>query len=232
MKKSFSIFARNLLGPVVKRFCIEEVRGKENIPQDTNFILAPNHQSYFDHFFVPFPIKEKLEKVHFIGKLESKWQTLQWGWFYRLAETIPINRKTADKRKVLDKAIEVLKRGGIIIIYPEGKRNKKKELLPGKTGVAELALKSGLPVIPLGLIYKDNKPPRLPVRLNIGQPLYFRKCENRQNFTEAHKEDLCARYREITDKIMREIAKLSEKSYAPLEVLGRKNFQEIFSTGR
>ena len=201
MKKIFSIFARNLVGPIFKRFFIEEVKGQENIPQNTTFILALNHQSYFDHFFVPVPIKEKLEKVHFIGKLESKWQTLQWGWFYWLTETIPINRKAEDKRRVLDKALEVLKREEIIIIYPEGARNKKRELLPGKTGVAELAIKSGAPVIPLGLIYKDNKPPALPVRLNIGQPLYFGKNENCQNL------------REITDEIMREIAKLSGKSY-------------------
>jgi len=133
--------------------------------------------------------------------LDSKWQALQWGWFYWLAETIPINRKAEDKRRVLDKALEVLKKGGIIIIYPEGKRNRKKELFEGKTGVAELAVKSGAPVIPLGLIYKNNNPPRLPVRINIGRPLYFRKSENCQNL------------REITDKIMREIAKLSEKTY-------------------
>ena len=201
MKKIFSVFARNLVGPIFKRFFIEEVKGQENIPQNTTFILALNHQSYFDHFFVPVPIKEKLEKVHFIGKLENKWQILQWGWFYWLTETIPINRKAEDKRRVLDKALEVLKRGEIIIIYPEGTRNKKRELLPGKTGVAELAVKSGVPVIPLGLIYKDNKPPALPVRLNIGQPLYFGKNENCQNL------------REITDEIMREIAKLSGKTY-------------------
>jgi len=201
MKSTFAILARNLLGPTIKRFFIEEVKGQENIPQDTNFILASNHQSYFDHFFVPFPIRDRLERVRFIGKLDSKWQALQWGWFYWLAETIPINRKAEDKRRVLDKALEVLKKGGIIIIYPEGKRNRKKELFEGKTGVAELAVKSGAPVIPLGLIYKNNNPPRLPVRINIGRPLYFRKSENCQNL------------REITDKIMREIAKLSEKTY-------------------
>jgi len=201
MKSTFAILARNLLGPTIKRFFIEEVKGQENIPQDTNFILASNHQSYFDHFFVPFPIRDRLERVRFIGKLDSKWQALQWGWFYWLTETIPINRKAEDKRKVFDKALEVFKKGGTIIIYPEGKRNRKKELLEGKTGVAELTVKSGAPVIPLGLIYKDNNPPRLPVRINIGRPLYFGKSENCQNL------------REITDEIMREIAKLSEKTY-------------------
>jgi 1-acyl-sn-glycerol-3-phosphate acyltransferase len=200
MKKPFAIFARNFLGPLIEKF-IEEVKGKENIPKDTNFILAPNHQSYFDHFFVPFPIVDRLEKIRFIGKMDSRWQALQWAWFYWLAETIPINRKAEDKRKVLDIALEVLKGGGIIVIYPEGKRNKEKELLEGKTGVAELAVRSGKPVIPLGLIYKDNHPPQLPVRINIGQPLYFKRNDDNQNL------------KEITDKIMREIAKLSEKIY-------------------
>ena len=118
MKKPFSVFARNVLGPLIEKFCVEEIKGQENIPEDTNFILASNHQSYFDHFFVPLPIRDRLEKVSFIGKLDSKWQALQWGWFYWLAETIPINRKAEDKRKVLDKALKVLKRGGIIIITP------------------------------------------------------------------------------------------------------------------
>jgi len=185
----------------MEKFCIEEVKGQENIPKDTNFILTPNHQSYFDHFFVPFPLKDRLEKIHFIGKMEGKWQAFQWDWLYWLTETIPINRKAEDKRKVLDIALEVLKGGGIVIIYPEGTRNRKKELLKGKTGVAELAVKSEAPVIPLGLIYKNNNPPALPVCLNVGKPMYFRKSKNYQNLWE------------ITDKIMREIAKLSEKTY-------------------
>lgn len=201
MKKLFAVFAKYLLAPAIRKFCIGEVKGQEYIPKKGSFILAPNHQSYFDHFFVPYVVKERLEKTRFIGKMDSKWQAIQWGWFYWLAETIPINRKSVHKRKVLEKALQVLKKGGIIIIYPEGTRNRKGELLRGKTGVAELAIRSGAPVIPIGLIYKDAKPPSLPVVLNIGRPLYFQKNKNYSNL------------REITDSIMRELARVAGKPY-------------------
>lgn len=201
MKRPFTILARLIIKPLLEKFAIKEIKGLENIPKEGSLILAPNHQSYFDHFFIPYLVKERLEKVSFIGKMDSHWQALQWGWFYWLTETIPLNRKAKDRRKVLDKALEVLRKGGIIIIYPEGTRNKKRELLPGKTGVAELAIRSGAPVIPIGLIYKDHQPPSLPVIINVGQPLYFRQVENSPTL------------REITDKIMEKLAELSGKPY-------------------
>jgi len=200
MKPAFCFCARKFIAPVLENF-VEEIRGKENIPQDTNFILASNHQTNLDHLFVPLPIKDKLEKAHFIGKMDNIFQFLLAGWFYCLAETIPVNRKAKDKRKVLEKAIEALKKGQIIIIYPEGTRNRKKILLTGKTGAAELAIRSGVPIIPMGVIYKDHKPRKFPLRLNIGEPMYF-------------KEELgYEKLKEVTDKIMREISFLSEKTY-------------------
>lgn len=201
MKKYFSIFTRNVWVPIIKNYWIKEINGLENIPKEKNFIIAANHQTFIDHIFVGLPIKDRLEKAHFIGKLESFSQILMWGWFYWLADTIPIDRKSQDKRKVLDKAVEALKKGEIIIIYPEGHRNKNKELLTGKTGVAELTMRSQVPVIPMGIIYKDHKPPKFPVIINIGKPLIFSEDLNRDNL------------RKVTDEIMKEIASLSEKIY-------------------
>lgn len=201
MKPAFCFCARKFIAPIIELF-VEEIKGKENIPQDTNFILASNHQTNLDHLFVPLPIKDRLEKTHFIGKMDNLLQLLLAGWFYWLAETIPVNRKAKDKRKVLEKAIEALKKGQIIIIYPEGTRNRKKNLLSGKTGVAELAIRSGVPIVPMGVIYKDHKPKKFPLRLNIGEPMYF-------------KEELSyEKLKEVTDKIMREISFLSEKPYS------------------
>jgi 1-acyl-sn-glycerol-3-phosphate acyltransferase len=200
MKPAFCFFARKFVAPIIE-FFVEEIKGKENIPQDTNFILASNHQTNLDHLFVPLPIKDKLEKAHFIGKQDNVLQFLLASWFYWLAETIPVNRKAKDKRKVLEKATEALKNGQIIIIYPEGTRNRKRELLLGKTGAAELAVRSGVPVVPMGVIYKDHRPRHFPLCLNIGKPLYFKEGLDYENL------------REITDKIMREISFLSGKPY-------------------
>jgi 1-acyl-sn-glycerol-3-phosphate acyltransferase len=201
MKQGFCFCARKFAAPVIELF-VEEIKGRENIPQNTNFILAVNHQSNLDHLFIPLPIKDKLEKTHFIGKRDNIFQFLLIGWFYWLAETIPVNRKAKDKRKVLEKALEALKNGQIIIIYPEGTRNRKKNLLTGRTGAAELAIRSGRPIVPVGIIYKNHKPRNLPLRINVGKPLYFKETLSYKNLKEA------------TDKIMREISFLSEKPYS------------------
>jgi 1-acyl-sn-glycerol-3-phosphate acyltransferase len=209
MKTFLVIFSKIFLKPIVEHF-LEKVEGLENIPKDKNFILAPNHESYFDHFFVPYLVKDRLKKIHFIGKLESKWDALRWGWWYWLAETIPINRKAKDKRKVLEKALDFLKKGEIIIIYPEGTRNKSNTLLLGKTGVAELAIKSGLPVIPVGLKYRPSWQEKerflfnKKITLKAGQPLYFSSKNDSENPFYL---------REVTNKIMREISKLTGKEY-------------------
>jgi 1-acyl-sn-glycerol-3-phosphate acyltransferase len=200
MKQGFVLFAKKCLVPVLRPF-IKEIKGAENIPSDTNFILAANHQSNFDHFFIPFPLKDRLKKVHFIGKMDNILQFLFAGWFYWLAETIPVNRKAKDKRKVLEKALDVLEKGEAVIIYPEGTRNKEKNIMEGKTGAAELAIRSGKPVLPAALIYNGNKPRNFPVSINIGKQIVFDKKE------DFDYEDL----RIATDKIMEEIYFLSGK---------------------
>lgn len=199
MKPAFCFFSRKVLKPIFSPH-IEEIKGLENIPKDTNFILAANHQSNLDHFFVPFPLEDRLEKVHFIGKRDNILEFLVASFFYWIAETIPVNRKAKDKRKVLEKAVETLKRGGIIIIYPEGTRNRKKEILEGKTGAAEMAIRSGVPIVPVALIYKNQEPRRLPLRIKVGKPLYFKQEMDYENLREA------------TDKMMKEIYLLSERS--------------------
>jgi 1-acyl-sn-glycerol-3-phosphate acyltransferase len=199
MKPAFCFFARKVLKPIFSPH-IEEIKGLENVPKDTNFILAANHQSNLDHFFVPFPLEDRLEKVHFIGKRDNILEFLVASFFYWIAETIPVNRKAKDKRKVLEKAVETLKKGGIIIIYPEGTRNRKKEILEGKTGAAEMAIRSGVPIVPVALIYKNQEPRRLPLRIKVGKPLYFKQEMDYENLREA------------TDKMMKEIYLLSERS--------------------
>jgi len=199
MKPAFCFFARNFLKPVLSPH-IEEMTGFENVPKDTNFILVANHQSNLDHLFVPFPVESSLEKVHFIGKRDNLLEFLVASFFYWIAETIPVNRKSKDKRKVLEKAVETLKKGGIIIIYPEGTRNRKKKILEGKTGAAEMAIRSGVPVVPMALIYKDQEPRRLPLRIKVGKPLYFKQKLDYKSLREA------------TDRIMKEIYFLSERN--------------------
>ena len=134
--------------------------------------------------------------VHFIGALDSFkiFLITGGGLLYYLSDTIIINRKDKEKKKkALKKAVEYLKKGKIVVIYPEGDTNKKNYLLRGKVGVALLAKESSVPVVPLG-IKKEKK-----VILKVGKPLFFdQKKDSLESFTF---------------KVMKEISKLCQKPY-------------------
>ena len=125
------------------------VEGREHIPADGPVILAANHQSFCDSFFLPLVVKRR---VTYVAKAEyfDSWKT---AWFFRAAGQIPMNRSGGDaSQRALDTATEVLQGGGVLAIYPEGTRAPDVRLHKGKTGVARLGLGCGVPVVPVGLV--------------------------------------------------------------------------------
>jgi 1-acyl-sn-glycerol-3-phosphate acyltransferase len=125
------------------------VEGGEHIPTDGPVILAANHQSFCDSFFLPLVVKRR---VTYVAKAEyfDSWKT---AWFFRAAGQIPMNRSGGDaSQRALDTATEVLQGGGVLAIYPEGTRSPDVRLHKGKTGVARLSLGCNVPVVPVGLI--------------------------------------------------------------------------------
>ena len=195
--------------PIV-RLWIKYINGLENIPKKGSFIIAANHTSYMDHFFMGYVIVPNLnKKLHFLAKKEH-FKGLQKLW-HDYAGAIPIDRQLGGK-KALKWAIKGLDEGKIIGIYPEGTRSLTGKLQRAKTGVARLALLSGVPVIPVGLIGtfeilpKGKYMPKLrKAAMNIGKPMHFDEYYNKK----INKRIL----REITTKIMKEIAKLCKQKY-------------------
>ena len=125
------------------------VEGREHIPTDGPVILAANHQSFCDSFFLPLVVKRR---VTYVAKAEyfDSWKT---AWFFRAAGQIPMNRSGGDaSQRALDTATEVLQSGGVLAIYPEGTRSPDVRLHKGKTGVARLSLGCNVPVVPVGLV--------------------------------------------------------------------------------
>jgi len=124
------------------------VEGREHIPTEGPVILAANHQSFCDSFFLPLVVKRR---VTYVAKAEyfDSWKT---AWFFRAAGQIPMNRSGGDaSQRALDTAAEVLRGGGVLAIYPEGTRSPDVRLHKGKTGVARLSLGCNVPVVPVGL---------------------------------------------------------------------------------
>ncbi|MDD3170237.1 MAG: lysophospholipid acyltransferase family protein [Candidatus Paceibacterota bacterium] len=215
MNKFLSILAKIFLAPIVNVVFIKEVRGLENFPK-TNFILAPNHQSYLDIIVCAYLCVPG--KFTFIGQVDKGKGVIGFlrDVLYSLAGVIPLNRKDEDsKKQAFSKAIKALKQGYSLIIYPEGKRSETGEVQKGKWGVAKLFLQTGVPVVPLGMRGAfEIMPPRgkvkikRVVKLNAGKPIFFKEAlEKAKNLNEDSEEykNLCM---DITDKIMEEIKKL------------------------
>jgi len=202
MKKIFIFFCKFTVFPFL-RFFLKEVKGKDNIPFKNNFILVSNHIDGVDHWFLLLLLQERMEKLHFIGAMDSVKIFFQSALLYYLSDTIVINRKNIKRKDLVERVMGYLKKGEIIIIYPEGGTNKEATLLKGKTGMAEIAIKSGLPIVPVGILREENSRKRI---IKIGKPLFFKKSSQNNIRYELL-------LREATDTLMRAISKLCGKPY-------------------
>lgn len=187
-----------------------EVTGIENIPDDGPAVLCPNHLAAIDSFVLPAVLPRG---IRYVGKAEylDDWKTKK---LFPALGMIPIDRRGGDHASAaLDAARQVLDLGGLFGIYPEGTRSRSGKLHKGHTGAARLAIESGAPIVPIGLIgTPDIQPPgqSMPnffrsVRINIGKPIEVGRYRHRIGDR--------AVYREVIDEVMFEIQSLSEQEY-------------------
>jgi 1-acyl-sn-glycerol-3-phosphate acyltransferase len=202
-----------VLKPLLKALYRIRVEGLENVPKKGPAILAANHLSFLDSFFIPLVVKRR--KVTYLAKADyfKKWKT---AWFFKSAGQISCERGGGDKsQQSLEIALDVLEEGNLLGIYPEGTRSPDGYLYRGRTGVARLALAANVPVVPVGLIGtekvmpKNKKLPRLWGRIEVvvrfGEPLDFSRYEGKQKDRFA--------LRSVTDEIVYEIMQLSGQEY-------------------
>jgi 1-acyl-sn-glycerol-3-phosphate acyltransferase len=219
-----------VLTPVL-RVCFRPwVEGGENIPATGPAILASNHLSFSDSFFLPLVVPRKItflaKSDYFTGRgVKGK---LTKGFFAGVGQ-VPIDRSGGSASDgALTTGMRVLSSGKLLGLYPEGTRSPDGRLYRGKTGIARMALKSGVPVIPIAMINTDvvqptgKLIPRLGrVGIKVGRPLDFSRY--------AGMEDDRFVLRSITDEIMYELMTLSDQEYvdtyaasAKADLLARK----------
>jgi 1-acyl-sn-glycerol-3-phosphate acyltransferase len=219
------------LGPWLKLVFRPQVEGAENVPASGPAILASNHLSYADWLFMPLTLPRR---VTFVAKAEYFTTPGLKGWFQRKffsgAGQVPIDRSGATAAEgALASARQILAKGELFGIYPEGTRSHDGRLYRGKTGVARLALETGVPVIPVAVLGTDKVAPpgkkfgtftRPGVR--FGKPLDFSRYEGMEN----------DRYilRAITDEIMYEIMQLSGQEYVDMYATKAKELAQKSST--
>lgn len=185
------------------------ISGKENIPRSGPFILAANHSSYWDILLLCASIWRPL---HYLAKSEL-FKTRLANFFFTSVGQIKIERGKGDP-EALTNAIEALNSGKIVVFFPEGTTIGGEKLGRGHTGVARVALKAGVPVVPAGLMNtwriwpRGSKFPKpLKARIAFGKPMRFDKYHDSADDWEVT--------RMITDRIMGKIAGLIGTKYEP-----------------
>jgi len=191
------------------------IEGRDNVPPSGPAVIAANHQSFCDSLFLPLAMARR---VTFLAKAEY-FDSRQTAWFFKAIGQIPIQRQGGDaSARALATAREVLDEGKLIALYPEGTRSTDGRVHRGRTGVARLALETGVPVVPVGISGTDAIQPRgsrwlrpfRPVRVSFGTPMRFESAslvdaETGRTSTE--------RLRSFTEELMREISALAGRPY-------------------
>ena len=202
-----------ILKPLLKGIYRIRIEGLENLPKKGPAIIAANHLSFLDSFFIPLAVPRR--KVTYLAKADyfKSWKT---AWFFNMVGQIPTEREGGAKSQhSLNIALGVLEEGKFLGIYPEGTRSPDGYLHRGRTGVARLALKAKSPVIPTGLVGTERVMPkearfprlrgRLTVHVRFGKPLDFQRFHGQEGDRMV--------LRSATDEILYEIMQLSGQEY-------------------
>ncbi len=126
------------------------IEGEANIPAHGPAILASNHVSYLDPLTLAWLADQQRRRIRFLAKAEL-FQVRGLGTLLRAAHQIPVYRGTADSSGALSAALDALRRGECVAVFPEGTISEDLEPMRGKSGTARVAQASGAPVVPVGL---------------------------------------------------------------------------------
>jgi 1-acyl-sn-glycerol-3-phosphate acyltransferase len=199
-----------------------DLRGFEQLPETGPAILCANHVSFLDSAFL---IIQAPRNISFVGKSEylDSWKTRR---LFPALGMIPIDREGGEKAQVaLDAAENVLQRGELFGIFPEGTRSRDGMLYKGKTGAARLAIKLDCPIFPVGIVgTREIQPPdaKLPrvggrVSITIGKPITPARY--------AQRSDDHLVLREMTDEVMFEIQSMTGQQYRNVYASKRQDEQ-------
>jgi 1-acyl-sn-glycerol-3-phosphate acyltransferase len=180
-----------------------EVRGRESIPRAGGLIVAANHISYWDPPVVGAAIPRE---AHYLAKQEL-FSVPILGPLIRSVNSIPIRRGGIDLSG-LSRAIEVLEKGGVLLVFPEGSRMKDGALHPSRPGLGLMAVQTGAPVVPC-YVSGTNRPRRWLLRRERLR-VWFGPARRWQELADAGLPPGRMLYQAIGAAVMGEIATLKE----------------------
>ncbi len=171
------IFSESVVGGLFTSIWGMKVTGLERVPLDGPLIIASNHLSIIDPLLVTVSVAPR-RRPFGIGKKEL-FELPVLGWWLRATGSFPLDRQ-GDATSAMRAALEVLSKGGCLLIYPEGTRMKPGEKRAPKAGVAFLAARTGASVVPVRVLGTAEFPRQFPLEARIGEPLPPPKSEDRE----------------------------------------------------
>ncbi|HEX6553353.1 MAG TPA: lysophospholipid acyltransferase family protein [Ktedonobacteraceae bacterium] len=189
----FVIFAFHIVARI-------RLRGLYHVPKKGAFIIASNHLSWTDIPLIPFHLPRKV-----VYMAKEEYFSSRLAWLVRFLGAFPVKRGEGD-RQALRAGEEQLKKGNILVIFPEGTRSRTRTMARAHSGMGMIALRTGVPVVPVAIWGSENmlKKFRPPVTITFGEPMVLKpkgKKITREDIDEA------------TDKVMRKIAEMLPPEY-------------------
>lgn len=183
-------------------FLILNVRlvGRQNVPRKGPYFIVSNHLSWTDVPLVPAYLSARVvylaKEELFLGRL---------GWLVRFLGAIPVKRGEAD-RQLLRASDDLLKRGRVLVIFPEGHRSDNHQLIPAHAGMGMIALRAGVPVVPVAIWGSEHALKRFRPRITIA---YGEPIELKPKGAKITREDIQG----ATETVMRRLAAMLPPEY-------------------
>lgn len=171
VSRPFYALVKALTVPFMRLYFGLRVSGADRLPRDGPLIIAPNHKSFWDSFFIGASTKRH---VRFMGK--SELFDKPYGRLLVRLGAFPVRRGTADE-DALETARIVLRQGGVLALFPEGTRIRDPDRLGSpRSGVGRLALEAGAPLVPAAIsgtqrLFLGPLPKPERVQLAFGEPI-------------------------------------------------------------
>ena len=198
---------RVLTAPARRVLVRLDVEGAEHLPESGPAIVVANHLSFFDSVALMFELPRP---VAFVGKAEYADNPVT-RWLFCGAGMIPVRRQDpSDLPHMFDEVAGVLGRGEAIGVFPEGTRSRDGRLHRGHVGAAHLALTTGAPIVPAGIIGTDKV---LPTGARFVRPFQHVTIRLGEPIAAGGGRSTNRARRQLTDRFMGEIARLCGKPY-------------------
>lgn len=188
IKLMFRLYYRLAFGVVVHH--------KDKLPKEGAYLICSNHLDARD----PFVIGSALDpEISILAKKELFKHKIV-AWFIKLNGAIPVDREANDI-SAIKAALKILKGGNVMMLFPEGTRNKTKTPLEAKPGVAMIAVKAKVPIVPISFIsdYKHFKKMHVVINDPIYLDEYFTQRMTTEDYQKISQEILDSIYKGVND---------------------------------